>query len=79
MKYPHYMKTKDGIVAVTSPDEMFLITNQGRNTNAGVSIDMFITRRMVLKHAKYGQAITREEFTRIYKELFETTLKLMLP
>jgi len=76
--YPRYMKCKDGLKAFIAPDKMFLIRNIGTNMNPGVSIDHYITRRMVLKHATDGDLITKDEFERLYNQLFSLTLKFML-
>lgn len=78
--FPRYLKTQAGLIAFMSKDKMFLIRNQGSNMNPGVCVDYFITRKMVLKHADTpGDLITREEFVRLYNQLFTATLNFMTP
>jgi hypothetical protein len=74
--FPRYLKTRDGLIGFLAMDKMVLITNQGRNTNAGVVVDYYTTRRMVLKHKdRNGELITQAEFIKLYRALFEDVLQ----
>lgn len=80
--YPFYFRTESGdMCAVTSPTTMYRVANEGSNIgNAGVVIDYYKTRKMVLKHTRYEvKRIQPEEFRTLYEKLFSALLNRMLP
>lgn len=78
MNFPTYRKTKQGLIAFMAPDKMVLIRNQGSNTNAGLIVDYYATRSMVLKHSKtHGQDISQKDFCNYYRALFEDALQFI--
>jgi hypothetical protein len=72
-QYPIYQFSKEhGLFAFMSPTDMYKIENVGSNSgNEGVTIDHYITRRMVIKHLRSIQMdIDRDQFREIYNRLF---------
>lgn len=77
--FPYYKKGHSALYAFLAKDEMYRIAMEGSNTNEGCVVDHYITRNMVLKHWPYGhQALSPEEFQRLYKQLFDKVLEKMI-
>jgi hypothetical protein len=73
--YPAFFKRSDGsLTAFSGPDKMYMVSPTGSNTNPGVTLDHFITRKMVLKHYGYGERITAGQFTTLYQKIYTAYL-----
>lgn len=72
-EYPKYFKTPKRLLAFVAPDRMYKIEAIGSNTNPGVTIDHYITRKMVLSHYPRGTGyeVTSSEFEELLKRLFD--------
>lgn len=74
MKYPHYAKGAHSstLYAFISKSEMYKIEPIGSNVgNDGITIDHYITRKMVLKHERNAEmGITKELFIHLAGNLF---------
>jgi 23S rRNA G2069 N7-methylase RlmK/C1962 C5-methylase RlmI len=77
VNYPLYKwDPEKGLFAFTSAKTMYRILNRGSNTNPGVTIDHYITRRMVLNHLEdSGHEITREKYIELYTKIFNSYLE----
>jgi hypothetical protein len=72
-QYPRFFKTNKYLLAFISKDKMYKIENIGSNTNEGITIDFYKTRKMVLSYwpANYFKCeITALEFEQFYMKLF---------
>ncbi len=80
VEYPLFQwRPKSGLFVFTSPTTMYRVLNIGSNTNAGVTIDHYITRKMVLSHmGDWDADISEEKFIALYNKIFQDHLIQML-
>lgn len=71
--YPLYQFSESrGLFAFMSPKDMYRVLNVGSNSgNEGITIDHYITRKMVIKHMMGPEAdITWQNAKEIYDRVF---------
>lgn len=73
--YPMFFKMENKLLAFVAKDVMFKIEPIGSNTNPGVTIDHYVTRKMVLRHfPRNGVQLSREEFEQLFLKLYKAYL-----
>ena len=78
-EYPRYFLTKGCLLAFHSKDKMYKIAAIGSNTNAGVTIDYYKTRTMVLKYwPHYTDEINADEFKKRMERLFSAYINKII-
>jgi hypothetical protein len=79
--YPVYFKHIEGcrLYAFIGPSKMYKIEAIGSNMNHGVTIDLYTTRKMVIKHWSYSNMrLTPELFKHLVTNLYTTYIDKML-
>jgi hypothetical protein len=69
--FPKYFKDGNKLLAFVEKDKMFKIEPIGSNKNPGVTIDHYITRKMVLKHYPYrATELSKQQFADLLHRLY---------
>ncbi len=76
--YPKYYRRDGYLIAIKSAKKMYKIEPRGSNKNEGITIDHYITRKMVLKYYGSGQEVSAAVFKDLVVKLYQAYIEKII-